>query len=421
MAELLAHKRSVQEAWESGDLTVDTVWYVLDQYVDRWGRFDNRINDVDLRRELAGLLVKHAAQRLRPAFEEAGKVAPVSVTKTPLVPVSVRTWVADYLRSVRDERCLVLYEGILRDLDARPDQKAIMQSWSWVHQPGNLAESYMQFWRWKEAAQVWERAAEYSSNSAWLSDAKLEAIRCYLWTKEATGSRRAKELFAEVMELGSDEFMQLGIWSVIGALLLDGKYVEARALLQLPALQKQDAKPVGIVISRFLGLTYYLSRDFVNARRYFQSAVVQYQTLGHTDAPWVRTAYGSARDALFYIDRWQENPVICNPMQIDVSVEQGKKNDIRQEVVVSSLAPENLEITSSDPRVKVTQKGEWELRVDFLSYERKIQIEIPASASEKSFDATFTLLSTGRHGGKLEVPIYVEIEEPVTDNDVWDE
>jgi hypothetical protein len=108
-------------------------------------------------------------------------------------------------------------------------------------------------------------------------------------------------------------------------------------------------------------------------------------------------------------------------MQIDVSVEQGKKNDIRQEVVVSSLAPENLEIASSDPRVKVTQKGEWELRVDFLSYERKIQIEIPASASEKSFDATFTLLSTGRHGGKLEVPIYVEIEEPVTDNDVWDE
>ena len=177
------------EAWQSGELKLDDVLYLLGNYFDPWGGVEWQNADA-VRLSLAELVVQHAPEKLKNPDE---------------LPLRVRLWVGDYLQSINDERAVALLESVLSEFkEAKADQDpAVFQA------AQRLGNYYKSKGEWEKSAQAWSRVVPLHDDKDWrVSDAMIEAARMYA---AAGNNDKAQELYARVPQVGKSWFTGHGL------------------------------------------------------------------------------------------------------------------------------------------------------------------------------------------------------------------
>ena len=284
LSQLLARTMSVDEAWRSGALDVDDLLYVFEEYLSPWGAFDER-EDATLRRELAGLLVRHGGERLQPLEKLSPKM---------------RLWLADYYWSVKDARVLALAEGILREVK-QPVTQGSIPAFLAVER---LAWYYRDLGQPEKAAQAWLRVKDYEpSQEWWVPDAMVEVARIY--TRQGR-TNEADALYTKVTHYDDGWLKGVSLLDRAQVLADAGSYQQARQLLQQP-VEGARAELVRVLISALTGYCYYCEGNFGKATDYCRDAVAQVQKLPHNTHLGVSDEL--AQQSLRWISRWNDSPI----------------------------------------------------------------------------------------------------------------
>jgi tetratricopeptide (TPR) repeat protein len=372
------------------------------------------VDNAQLRRALAQIIVEHASQRLQPAFEPTAALSEVALSSSsaPLispVPLSVRTWVADYLSSVNDARCIVLYEGLLKDLDSQPQRKAVMSSWSWVHPVGSLAESYAQFLRFEKAAQVWERAPEYSNNPAWLADATLEAARA---RRRAGQEEKAAKLYAKVPQYGNGWFTGVALYDQAYQLIENGKHTEARALLLQPVTGER-AEAVQVGLWTLAAYSFFSTGDFVSSTQFSKAALNQFKTLKDPSKHMgIDLQVKIAQNTLLWSKRWKEQPFTCEPKEIRAVLQRGENQPSWRITVRSfSAIPLSVQVTDARLKAQVSPSSSPVVLGKRYYFEQEVIVEAVPELIEKALTATMTISSPATPNFQAHVLVSLDVKE----------
>ncbi len=174
---------------------------------------------------------------------------------------------ADYLSQEKDSRCLSLYEGLLAKKGKGPD--------------GALTEIYGigRYWsrtgNYAKAAETFLRAPNYSTVKPLLANCTLEAARQYLRLGD---EKKAFVLYESVSSYGYAWATGMSYADRASQLIRQGKHAEARKLLTTP-VEGQYADQMKIILFERLGESYYQTKEFEQAARYFQQSVKQYESI----------------------------------------------------------------------------------------------------------------------------------------------
>lgn len=214
MAQIEAGRLTPEKAWDTGALTVPDLIYILDRYVSEWGfinGMNNGMDQVELRRDLAGLLVKHGG---------------VNIEKPATIPVRVRLWLTDYFMSIGDPHIVMMGESILNDVKAPvgSEDPLVFQTLE------QLGRHYTTNGELDKGTQTWARMKDYyAPASRFIPDALIEMARLDLQTGYVN---QAQELYAQVPKYGNGWFTGVSLIDQAHLLMRKNKYDEARRLLQ---------------------------------------------------------------------------------------------------------------------------------------------------------------------------------------------
>ena len=255
LAKLRAHEMTPQEAWQSGALNVDDLIYLLENNVDEWGGFYWE-KDVELRRDLEGLLIEHGGEKLK---DTAG-----------LSP-KVRLWLADYYGSVKDARAVPLAESVLSEFKAPVSNGSALMFLALER----LGWYYRDIDEPQNAAQVWLRMKEFQPADDWrIADSMIEAARMYA---VAGDKSKAQELYARVPQVAKNWFTGMALYDRAYALIKADQHGEARQLLQTPLSGEGEEVKVGLL--SLLSASYLKTGQVAAAQRSAQQAIEAYAAI----------------------------------------------------------------------------------------------------------------------------------------------
>lgn len=221
LGQIVAGTMTMQAAWEQKLLSRDDLLQLLRRQ-QLSGVPQERQSEVRL--GLARLLTGTLAQGEEGLQEAAGWNS------------QVRLSLADYYRSVRDERAVPLYQGLLHELDVQIKKSGLLRE-KLVDPLAHLALFYSETGDPLKAIQLWEQAEKYSREPEWLAEASFWAAREYIQVGQM---QKAHQLYAQAARSSSRLVASAAIIQGLGKeLQRDPKQVET----QLLQIEKESRVP----------------------------------------------------------------------------------------------------------------------------------------------------------------------------------
>lgn len=394
VAQWRTHKSTPQEAWDKGTLTVDNLIYILNHSIDYWGGFYWE-KDVDLRRAIVALLVEHGGERL---------------AKPETLSPFVRLWLADYYESVGDERTLPLCEGVLSEIKTPVKGEGALA----FQAVERIGWYYRDKGQYEQGAQAWLRMTNYHADIGWWTpDALIEAAR--LWER-AGENEKAANLYAKIARLPTgDEIIKAVALQLQAKILIRQNHIEeARKLLQAATANPTPTASQVIALS-LLGYSYYNTRNWREASRYWQQSLAQADTLSSGK---VRLAMADAlsgtRELLASLNLREKMPIQCDPAEIAiVAVRDKREKSLNRTLFITTEGNIPLSLTSSDSRLKFhLEASPWTPSGQNTPFERILVLEMLPDLLEKAGRISLFISSSTFPTAHIEVPVRIEVKNP---------
>ena len=249
-------------AYANGALTIDEAIELL-----------ARMGEADGHRDVAALIVAHAADRLQ---------------KPGSLPIKARLWLGDALATMGDDRAPQMLESVLDELQA--PVKGFSSQWLLFHSIERLAFFHTGQKQHEQAAQSWLRLEPLLGEPNWMAPASLlGAARSY----NAGGQpARSRELLLRFAGFNVSWLSGLARFDMPRARAVAAQIIQARELLEQAGL-------VGEARANALALLSYahrLSGDWKAARSASGEALKYLQALGGEARAKARGAEALARE-----------------------------------------------------------------------------------------------------------------------------
>lgn len=266
IAQIVAGKLTPDEAWKQGLLSPSVVIGLLEK---RQSLAMGETN-LNLKRDLAGLLVRYAPQ---------------SVSNPARLDARVRLELCRYYSSIGDERAVALCEALIREKLEGHEQKQPTGSAAepddaslWLRSIIALAQYYEKISQWQKAGETWERALDFWQDSRWLQTGlRVDAARAYAL---AGNTSKSDEFYRQAASYGQGWFTGLIHYDRAFALIKQGKHEEARALLQ-QSVSGEKADQIQVGLLSLAGASYLKTGQFDLAGQKSQQAIDAYRALKH--------------------------------------------------------------------------------------------------------------------------------------------
>ena len=299
VARLRSHQITPQQAYDAGEMSADDALDVL-QWIDWWGGF-HWGKEVELRRQIVAVVVNNAPK----AVENPAPLAPF-----------VRLWLADYYESIRDERCLALAEGILKELPQPLPSSAynggdFPLAFQAVERIGWF---YRDTGKHQKSADAWLRMSDYCPQKGWWTgDMRLLAAR----SLEQDGQHaKATEMRAKVADVGDGWLTILSFYDEALPLLDAGKLDEAQAVLSRPIGATTRAREGQIAQNAWLASVAYRKGDLGEALRLGRENLDLAASAETVEDGPVRNLYNMATDIYNRAGGWRTQPIQTDTQEV---------------------------------------------------------------------------------------------------------
>ena len=383
IAKLRAGEVTADAAWQSGELKLDDVLYLLGHYFDPWGGVEWQNVDA-VRLSLAKLVVEHAPEKLNQPDELA---------------LRARLWLGDYLQKAGDERAIALLESVLSEFkEAKADQDpAVFQA------AQRLGKYYSGKGEFEKAAQTWLRVVPLHDAKDWrVPDAIIEAARLYAQSGQ---DEKAQGLYTKALNSGDS-------W-ISGMVMIDqsrrsmslDKVEEARAWLQKP-LEGKRADEAKIFLFLESGKNYALAGEQDKAKDYLTKSLTIYQLLKDKNqlGVYAEKAAGEANALLSELEVWKKTPFYCNQEKITFAPDNSTKL-LEKRLVISSGYEMPFTATSDDRRIQVS--------IDAVSVHAGFrffsQLIVKLKPTDENFTSMISVSSPQIPGYQVKVPVQVQV------------
>ena len=377
---LRAGRQTPREAWASGALTADDLFYIFEHKVDEWGGFYWE-KDLELRRALEAVWVEHGGARL----ETPEKLSP-----------QLRLWLADYYGSVRDARAVPLAESILSEFKA-PSETGSALAFLAVER---LGWYYRDIGEADKAAQSWLRMKSYQPPTGWwVPDSMLEAARIYLYAGQ---EQKAQTLYQQIEQFGNGWTTGMAHYERADILIRDGEFARAQQLLHEP-LGGEGAADAQVALSTLSAYAYYMSGDFERAVGASDAAVRASKELTGTSHP-LQSQVNDASEVAGWIALWKETPFAVIPSKIRAVARTDQP--AFETITIRSFQEIPLAISADNPKLQVKLVGSG-ARSQYY-FEQQAALLIEPGTITASLDASITVSSSKFPAFKTRLPVHVE-------------
>jgi hypothetical protein len=393
MKQLLRGSLSVDEAWQRGLLKVDNLFYIFSNYIDPWGTFEGK-PAVELRHELAGLLVRYGADRLKDLKK---------------IPPQVRLWIADYYQSVSDERAVNLAESVLTELegtpilDENPLEFQLLERIAWY---------YHGIGDYKKEGQIWARVNARSKEHTWQKyDALFQEIASRYHADPSDDSNL--EFLKRSLQNSDDFMVQSALSAVVTMMLTQGRIDQALKLLNTNSISDNPHSATRVLASGLKGKVALLQGETDLAKTIWQETTDMIESY-QLSPDKLHLSLDLLQSGAETLELFQDSAFLVQQKFMQLQPDQQPAGIIE----VISLRQGELAVSTSQKGVRIVQ-GEWYLRMGATSYVKKMEVYLDAGITPEHFVIFVQDKTTGK---VQDVAVYVlqAIDaSPSGNDDLW--
>lgn len=340
-----------EDAWKKGLLDKDVLLLLLNQEGgDRGGL--NLIDSSGLSLALTRLFVNHFPEQVaHPATLGAG----------------ARFRLAQYYFQTDDVRCVDLLEELVKE--GRVSGRTQSPAWFFPMSATLLGEWYQSQGEVGKAIGAFSLLVQGNNTSAYADNASVDLARLY---SSVGNTRQAQVFYARAKSSKSDWSKSMALSDQVGTLMAQERSQDAQLLLN-EALAGAKPPRERIAVNALLANFHYRKGDFEKARRSAEAAVTESSNLKLEGNDLFQLFVAGAQECLSWIKRWQQTPLIVEPVKLEFPAESSEPR--RQTLTVKTSGMKPFEIKSDDKRVRAT------LRVGSITerqfwIQREVAVEI---------------------------------------------
>lgn len=309
---------------------------------------------------------------------------------------TLKLGIGNYYRSVRDDKCVALYESILASIPQPTNTECAALT--------RLAQYYAETKQFEKAGDTLSRAAQYSSSNIFLPLSFLDGARYY---NVAGNFDKAEALYTKIPQYNFIWATGMALYDRASLKIQQNKHSEARQLLQQP-LSGQNAEQVKVGLLALLAYSYYCTEEFESATTVANEAIKQFKALANPfKGENIENQAASAQEILRRIELWKKQPLISEAREWTIYLlpaESGSKKVMRR-FFVSVKHSTPLVITSDKPALEVRPGSDIKSRA--YDVRQDVIIEFVPEKAGPVFDAFVTISSPQYPKHQLRVPVHV--------------
>ena len=400
VAQIVAGKLTIDEAWKQNLLSTPIVIELLEKRESlAAGRTDS-----NLRRDLAGSLVRYAPQIVEDPSQ---------------LDARVRLALGRYYSGQGDIKAVDLCETLIREKLEGHEQNQPQGSaadpddaGSWLHAISLLAQYYENVNQWQKAGETWERALAFRRDAGWWqASIRIDAARAYQRTETPENQGKVAQLYAEVPDYGNGWYTVLARYDHAQPLLQAGKLDEAQAILGAPIQIGEHPEDGIIAQNTWLAQIAYRKGDLDEALRLSKIAVEAGEAVPPTNT-WVRGIYSMAQDLYTRSGGWKNQPIQTETKEIIFEInpnEPSRPQYKRFRIKTYGDTSITASVDNPDFQARVLPLNNWQS--DGLnSHEQEAEVLVQTSGKSPVADVPLVLSSAVR--GKATTIRLAILEKP---------
>lgn len=192
--------------------------------------------------------------------------------------------------------------------------------------------------------------------------------------------------------------------------------VETPTSLKAPPVVKitgSGAEQITVALLSLLSYSYYLTGEFEFSKQYAEQTIAQYKSLTNPyKNEGLKAQVDRAKIILSWIERWKKEPIVTEQQEIHFVLSEQALNAQRQ-LSIRTLRDVPVEITSSNPKVKVRFLSDDAGRKQDYYTERVAVVEVTAEAVAIGAEAILEISSPQIAKFKKYVPVSVKVPNQI--------
>jgi hypothetical protein len=378
-------KISAQKAFDDKLLTKEILLYALgDKELLDPG--DAKWNGAPETMAWAQLLVEQFPELL----EQPGALSPAAQLK-----------VAQWFFSKQDKRGEPIAENVLKTTGREKED------WEDINTAlYSLANYYREIGETEKSIATSLRIEGFTKDPKQISQHIYSAVSVAL---QADDKARAQQLIDKIIGYGNGELTGYAYMMMANQLSREGKWEEARAVLQKP-IAGEGAELARVQLDSQLMQSYFERGEWDEARKWAKLTVEHYNALSEDDKKkkeYLKWTIENAKNIPSQIEQWQKSPVQTYNTQIRVRVAPGETEPVRTYFNVNSYRDFTVKAAADNPDITA-----WPLQSP-QDYEMRqyqmIGVEIAPAALQKSGKAELTVSFDEFPNTTLKIPIVIEV------------
>jgi tetratricopeptide (TPR) repeat protein len=334
---------------------------------------------------------------------------PELIEKPNAISPAAQIKVARWLLSQKDARVETMAENILKtNATEKPDLENVSMA-LYI-----LSGYYRKKGETEKAIATALRIEEFSKDPRIIGSHIFSAIDIAL---QAGDKAKAQQLMDKAIAYGNGELTGRAYKTMAGQLSKEGKWEEARAVLQKP-ITGEGAALARVQLDSQLMQSYFGRGEWNEARKWAKTTVEHYDALSDDDKKkqeYLKWTIENAKNIPEQIAQWQKSPVQIQNQQIRIRVAPGQTEPVRTYFNANSYRDFTIKAVSDNPDISV-----WPLQSP-QDYEMRqyqmVGVEIAPAAVQKSGKAELTVSFDEFPNTTFKIPIDIQVSENADKNE----
>ena len=374
-----------RELWQSGQLSLASVVALLEQPP----LSAPTPAQVGARGVLLSLLVEHGETLWMSGEAKSGLTA------------RLRAEVGDALIERQDRRGIALWQQLVEEAQGQEKASRLYR----------LSAAHAGLGELGKAGADLEAAVPLLSKAQpqWAASTLIEAARLY---DQAQQTNKANALYARVSKYGDGWLSGMVIYDQADVLMKQGQYEAERRLLKTP-VTGPGAEEIKVALLSKLGYSYYRTGEWELAKKYCNATIAGAQAVELRPDVGLQQRVIQAREVLRLIAHWQNRPLICEPPQLAVCLDQqATAKPLAVFFTVRTFDEVPLVVSCDDARftARVASKGVAGDAADYHFVGRDVLVQIAPQALSQNFETTLLVKSPLFPAFEERVKICVEVK-----------
>jgi tetratricopeptide (TPR) repeat protein len=272
-----------------------------------------------------------------------------------------------------------------------------------------LGKHYAAMGDYIKAAEANLQIVPLTNNDAWRGDSLIEAARYYMLAGQTD---KATELYQQAQKATYGWAQGLALYDQAKLLISQNKHEEARALLSTP-VTGEYADQVQVPLTVLLGVSYYATGDWEQARRYSERAIALYSAIqSPLPAEGLEEHVATARNVLSLIDQWSKAPLTSQPSELRVALKDGSvpSEERRVRLDLHSFKRIPIVVKSENAGIRAIVPSMNRAAQNGLDFSYAVTVQLSPEVLQNGFSTMLVVTSPDYPDYKLQVPISIVSE-----------